>query len=361
MMQFKTYKDLNHDIIDNLYKIPNEIDLIVGVPRSGMMVALIIGLYLNLPVTCVDDFLTGQITSSGTTKPKDGWIHDLDEARHILVVEDSVNSGASLNRVRESIGKSSPYANKCSYMAVYVTPENTSVPDFYFKKVNGIRIFQWNFLTHGFLQDTCMDMDGVLCYDPTDEENDDGEKYIRFLNETRLKLKPQRTVGYIVTSRLEKYRQETETWLKNNNIEYEELYMMDVATAEERRRLGNHATNKAEIYKKLSHATLFIESDDTQAREIFRITKKPVFCIDSQEYYSNENREAFHEQVMMSKNRIRHALSRIKLLQYVYRKIHDSWGGVKNNCTPTTNSLFLAYAHRYTHIKCYLSEMEVVA
>lgn len=325
-MKFKTYKDLNHDIINNLYKIPSEIDLIVGVPRSGMMAALIIGLYLNLPVTSVDNFLTGQITSSGTTKPKIGWIHNLGEARHILVVEDSVNSGVSLKRVRDNIKKTSPYANKCSYMAVYVTPENTNVPDFYFEKVNGIRIFQWNFLTHGLLQDTCMDMDGVLCYDPIDEENDDGEKYIEFLNNARLKLKPQRTVGYIVTSRLEKYRSETEKWLKNNNIGYQKLYMMNVATAEERRRLGNHATYKAEIYKKLSRAKLFIESDDVQAREIFQITNKPVFCIDSQQYYSNKNRENFHEQVIMSKKYIRRTLSRIKLLRYAYQKVRGLGG-----------------------------------
>lgn len=56
-MQFITYSDLNKDIIDNLYKIPREIDLIVGIPRSGMMAALVIGLYLNLPVITIDDFL----------------------------------------------------------------------------------------------------------------------------------------------------------------------------------------------------------------------------------------------------------------------------------------------------------------
>lgn len=219
-MQFKTYEDLNRTVIDNLYKIPSNTDLIVGVPRSGMMAALIISLYLNLPVTSIDNFLAGNSISSGTTKHKNRWIQRLDEAQHILVVEDSVSSGASLNKVRNKVNELSPYAKKCVFMAVYVTPESTGIPDFYFEKVNGIRVFQWNFLTHEFLKSTCMDMDGVLCYDPTDEENDDGENYKKFLNQAELKLKPQRPVGYIVTSRLEKYRTETENWLKNNNIEY---------------------------------------------------------------------------------------------------------------------------------------------
>lgn len=322
-MQFKTYKDLNRTIIDNLYRIPADTDLIVGVPRSGMMVALIIGLYLNLPVTSIDNFLAGNITSSGSTKPKDGWILKIEDARNILIVEDSVSSGASLNLVREKVTKSSQFSKKCRYMAVYVTPENKGIPDFYFEVVNGIRLFQWNFLTHGYLQETCMDMDGVLCYDPTDKENDDGENYVRFLNEAQVKLRPQRPVGYIVTSRLEKYRPETEYWLNKNHIEFNNLYMMNVATAEERRRLGNHASYKAEIYKKLSSAKLFIESDDAQAREIFRITNKPVFCIDSQQYYSDENREAVQEAFTKKKYRLRYALSKIKPLKYVYHKLRD--------------------------------------
>lgn len=51
-----------------------------------------------------------------------------------------------------------------------------------------------------------MDIDGVLCADPTPEENDDGEKYRHFLLNTPPLFIPKVTIGTLVTSRLEKYR-----------------------------------------------------------------------------------------------------------------------------------------------------------
>lgn len=97
--------------------------------------------------------------------------------------------------------------------------------------------------------------------------------------------------------------------------------MMNADTAEERRRLGNHAVYKAEIYKKLTRTQLFIEGDDEQARQIFYITNKPVFCIDSQRYYSDEKRETLHDQIIKQEGRIRNILGRNKLLRYVYHQI----------------------------------------
>lgn len=79
-------------------------------------------------------------------------------------------------------------------------------------------------------------------------------------------------------------------WL--HHIAYDQLLMLNVATAEERRRLGNHAAFKAQIYASQKEAQLFIESEDAQAQEIFERTGKPVFCVDSQQYYCDHRREA---------------------------------------------------------------------
>ena len=48
-----------------------------------------------------------------------------------------------------------------------------------------------------------MDIDGVLCADPTPEENDDGEKYRHFLLNAPPLFIPKVTIGTLVTSRLE--------------------------------------------------------------------------------------------------------------------------------------------------------------
>ena len=333
-MEFRTYEDLNRVILQNMSKLPQDIDLIVGIPRSGLMVASMIALYRNLPLTSLDDFIEGRLFTPGMTKPKDGWIADLHDARKILVVEDSVASGNSILQAKEKIKRYSQYADRCIYLAAYVQESSASLVDLYLEILEQPRIFQWNFLQHGFLIHACFDIDGVLCDDPSSKQNDDGPCYRDFLLHAPLKLKPQRPVKYLVTSRLEKYRSETEQWLAEHHIPYEQLIMMNVATAEERRRLGNHARFKAEQYRKHKDAQLFIESEDTQAREIFRLTNKPVFCVDSQVYYCDIGREHRIAQRAIHKNRVKDFLKQFRLVRYanecrksLKRKLSENGGG----------------------------------
>ena len=64
-MNYRSINDLNKTIIDNLYLLPRDIDLIVGVPRSGLLAANLLALYLNLPMTDVKGLLEGRTISSG--------------------------------------------------------------------------------------------------------------------------------------------------------------------------------------------------------------------------------------------------------------------------------------------------------
>jgi hypothetical protein len=50
-----------------------------------------------------------------------------------------------------------------------------------------------------------------------------------------------------------------------------------------------HAEFKAEVYKKLNDMILFYESDKKQAIEIARLTKKAVFCVETDELINNPN------------------------------------------------------------------------
>jgi len=50
-MNYRNISDLNKIILKKLSIIPRDIDLIVGVPRSGMMPANLLALYLNKPYT----------------------------------------------------------------------------------------------------------------------------------------------------------------------------------------------------------------------------------------------------------------------------------------------------------------------
>jgi orotate phosphoribosyltransferase len=86
----------------------------------------------------------------------------------------------------------------------------------------------------------------------------------------------------VVTSRLEKYRSETEQWLSDHQVEYSELVMLDEPDADTRRRERLHVKHKADFYAR-SGTDLFIESDYAQAVQIAARSGRQVFAIDRRE------------------------------------------------------------------------------
>ena len=310
-MNFRTINDLNNIIKNNIYKLPNDIDLVVAIPRSGFLPATIISLYLNIPLTDFDSFLNEKIYNNGSTKIKENWINDITEARKILIVEDSSASGKSLIKVQEKL-KQSNYKEKCEILTIFVTEETKKIPDIYFDICETPRMFEWNYIHHKGVLNACFDIDGVLCYDPSKEENDDGERYINFIRNAKAKFIPTFNIGYIVTSRLEKYRKETEEWLKKNGIKYKELIMLDLPTKEDRMKNNAHGMFKGNIYKKLKNTNIFIESEKRQAIEIARISGKGVFCTETSEFISDSKK-------VMVKNRMKKYIP--KKLKKIIKKI----------------------------------------
>lgn len=286
-MNFRTYEDLTKCIVKNLYKIPRDVDLIVGIPRSGTMVANIIALYLNIPFTDVDNFVNQGNLKTGTTRKCEKWIKNIGEAKHVLIVDDSISSGKAVKETKQLL-KEKNVCCKITFLAVYALAVTASDVDIYFEKCEQPRMFEWNYMHHWALEYCCMDIDGVLCEDPSRWQNDDGEKYKQFLLNATPKFIPTQKVGWLVTSRLEKYRSETESWLNKHGVSYNELVMLNGVSAKERALLGNHAEYKAEIYKK-SNAILFFESDYGQALEICKLSGKPVYCIENMTLVTSGN------------------------------------------------------------------------
>jgi len=272
-MNYRNIKDLNNIILQRLSIIPRDFDLIVGVPRSGMLPANLLSLYLNKPYTDIDSFLNGHIYKAGARSQ----FFDADGGhKKVLVVEDSVASGSAMTEVKESL-KHLEGKFDIKYCAIYMVPGKEKMVDYFFEMVPLPRYFQWNILNHTTLEKACFDIDGVLCADPLPEQNDDGEKYIDFILNAPPLFIPGSKIGTIVTSRLEKYRKETVTWLEANHIKYNDLIMLDLPNMEARQKANNHGGHKAKAYMSKPYV-LFIESELNQAIEINRISKKPVLC-----------------------------------------------------------------------------------
>lgn len=280
-MYYRNVSDLNQIILKRLSILPRDFDLIVGIPRSGMLPANLLALYLNKPYTDINSFINGHIYKAGAR----GQFFDIKQFKKVLVVDDSVASGSALIKCKEML-KDLTVDFDFSYCAIYVIPGKEKMVDHYFEIVPLPRYFQWNIFNHTVLEKTCFDIDGVLCVDPNEEQNDDGPKYIDFcLNAAPLFI-PGSKIGTIVTSRLEKYRPETEAWLAKNNVKYNKLVMLDLPNKAARQKANNHAEHKANTYKS-SNYVLFIESSLNQSIDINRITKKPVLCTENFEMIFN--------------------------------------------------------------------------
>lgn len=277
-MNYRTVADINADAHELATDLPQDIDLVVGIPRSGLLAANLLCLHLDVPMTDVESLCEGRILDTGS---RCGDACSLDELDSVVVVDDSVLTGSQMTETRRRL-EAQDFPFEIHFSSVYISPRGHQYVDYWSEVVDSPRVFEWNILHHTRLDEFCVDIDGVLCRDPTTEENDDGENYREFLTGVEPNVVPSQEIGWLVTARLEKYRPETEAWLDEHGIEYDTLVMMDVPDMETRREQGNHGRYKADVYESTG-ASLFIESNHSQAEEICGASNKPVFCYETNE------------------------------------------------------------------------------
>lgn len=277
-MEYRSFADLAETIFFNAASIPDDVDLIVGIPRSGLLPANLLAVQLHKPLLDLDSYLDGRTPTLGRTAQE--TIRTADRPRRVLIVDDSIASGESMRAVQARVRAVAPDV-PTTYLAVYGTRSAHEDADLIFEAVPSPRIFEWNLMRHDRLADACFDIDGILCHDPDSSQNDDGQRYRDFLLTAKPLLRANVPIKHLVTSRLEKYRPETEQWLAAHGVKYERLWMLDLPSAEERRRQRAHASFKASVYVSTG-AGLFVESEDDQAQEIAQLSDRPVLSIGGQ-------------------------------------------------------------------------------
>lgn len=271
-MNFKTYRNLFDDIVEFSKKLP-PFDLIVGIPRSGLLAANMLALHRNVPLWDIYSLASNSPIKGGQR------LNYPTNIKNVLVLDDSSLTGKSIQEAKDLL-KNSAYNIK--YAAVYHSGKPNV--DYFHQIVPSPRVWEWNLFHSWVMGSSCLDIDGVLCVDPTNEENDDGQKYVNFLlNATPLYI-PTVKVETLCTSRLEKYRELTKQWLLKHNIQFNNLIMAPYNTMQERRQAGKYAELKANEFRKEKYH-LFVESSIVQAKEIYNRTKKSVFCIETKEFF----------------------------------------------------------------------------
>lgn len=275
-VNFRSVTDLNELILYNLADFPRDLTLVVAVPRSGYIVAGLIALNLNLPMCSYNEYITKCVPMGGRRA------QNLKQSNHlnqkVLIVDDSVSSGWEMRRIKDELSKIQT-EDELIFLAAYVSEKAKSLVDIALEITNPPQIFEWNLYHHPHLINSCVDIDGVLCRDATKEEDDDGINYLNFIENVSPRVIPTVEIGWLVTSRLEKYRKPTEEWLQYHGIKYKNLIMQNLPDLKVRQQ-GIDAKFKAGIFSKLD-AIFFVESSSWQSEVIAKNSGKAVFCVDN--------------------------------------------------------------------------------
>ena len=209
------------------------------------------------------------------------WAFSLISCNSVLVIDDSVATGNQMTETRARLDEHD-FSFDIKYGTIYISPRGYQYVDYWSAVVPLPRVFEWNVLHHTRLTDFCVDLDGVLRRDPIPETNDDEDNHREYLTNIKPNIVPKQRIGWLVSSRVEEYRPETERWLDIHGIDYETLVMRSTPEIKNSRKQNNYAEYKAGVYDS-TDSDLFIENDHNQAVEICEKTSKPVFCYDTKE------------------------------------------------------------------------------
>ena len=271
--KFVTIDDLVIWTNEFVKKLPITFDVIVGIPRSGLLVANIIGLKLGKPVTTPDLFCKGVIWKSRL----------IDNAKYerVLLVDDTISTGDSIKEARDIIMKSAG-KTKLYTAALIATKDSKGYVDYYHKVMELPRVFEWNLL-HSKKGVLVSDLDGVICENCPEGMDEDESGYADWLKNAKPYLIPSFEIDVILSNRLEKYRGETQTWLFKNGVRYNKLILWDLRHKSGRN--GRHAENKIKALLKIKPEMVW-ESSLWEAKVIWEKTKISTLCVDEMILFS---------------------------------------------------------------------------
>jgi uncharacterized HAD superfamily protein/adenine/guanine phosphoribosyltransferase-like PRPP-binding protein len=248
---------------------------VVGIPRSGMLPASMIAMWLNIPIYFLDP-QNNLLPMSGATKFGGQRMLDYKGSNgSLLVVDDTVYAGTAMKNIGPR------FLEDVYFAAVYVKPEAKEFVDFYAKELPPPHLLEWNLFNCTYIEGALLDFDGIFCPNVPHEACQDEEKYVDYIKNVKPfphRIPKTRCKG-IVTARLEKYRDITEWWLQKHGINYGFLKMYP--TEDKAKRDKDHveeaSTFKANIFSR-SNAKFFIESEVAEAVRIRKKSGKFVIC-----------------------------------------------------------------------------------
>jgi uncharacterized HAD superfamily protein len=280
MINYVSLNQLQQDIMAWERKLPYY-DGFVGIPRSGMIPATLLALRRNVRLIDLNEFIQDPAKAIQASKLRsNNPACRKPIVNRVLVVDDcSSPHSASMSAIQERMPQS---VVEIHYGAVY-RAAMTSKVDRWHSDLPLPRLFEWNWFRHRLLNHSLLDIDGVVCADWTlRPEKDDDPEFKQHLATAKALFIPEYPVLGFVTSRLAKFKPQTESWLKRHGCAWQHLKMSPHRNVSERRLAGDHGLQKGYYYREMEQAQLFIESNHKQAEQIVAVARKPVLSIERQ-------------------------------------------------------------------------------
>ena len=271
---FVTVDELVIWTTDWVKSFPTTYDLIVGIPRSGLMVANIIALTLGKPLATPEFFIRGHVWKSKLIDKKENY-------KNMLLVDDSITSGKTMEESLQLLRLNCEKIN-ITKAALIATEDSKKSGDLYYKVIPHPRVFEWNLL-HSKKGKLVSDLDGVICENCPPGVDLNEELYTNWIKNAKPYLISTFEIDVILSSRLEKYRSETEEWLAKHGVRYKELILWDIQSKQERN--GKHAQHKIGYLLKIKPDMVW-ESCLHETKQIWGATKIPTLCIDEMILFS---------------------------------------------------------------------------
>jgi hypoxanthine phosphoribosyltransferase len=264
-MNYRNLQDISKLIRANLKVIPREIDAVIGIPRSGMIAASMIATLMNKPLSEASTFFAGRMWAQR------GNSHTVKSDGLFLIVDDSISGGQTMKYIESSLRGVHRQARFLT-LAVYRKEQSPMMTNYTFETVPGPRVFEWNWHRHHYLKSAQLDMDGVICHDPTKEDQVDEKSFRIFASSAKPLFLPKYPVKAIATGRHEYLRGETELWLEEHGVRYGKLFM----STPERGATHTKIAAFCEV-----HPAWLVESNGSQAKRLRLHTGKSVLCTDN--------------------------------------------------------------------------------
>jgi hypoxanthine phosphoribosyltransferase len=263
-INFVTLDELANWTREWIRSFPTDFDVIIGIPRSGMIVASMIACRLGRPLTTPDLYCEGKWWASQLIKPT--------SFRRALLVDDSVNAGMAIARARATLAQGPSNVKVTTAAVVAHRREARELVDLHYRLLLHPTIFEWNLLHMKAMNVLSVSLEGVLCDRLPQGVSLASEGFAHWAAETRCLQVPSYEIDFVISMRGEQLRDVTQRWLARHGVRYRELLLVDAANKD--------ASDRKVALLRERHPDMHFEDTRAESEKIWQATGIPTICFD---------------------------------------------------------------------------------